>query len=707
MEWKAVIFDLDGVICFTDEYHYQAWKTVADEIGVLFDREVNQLLLGVSRMESLEIILKNAQRAFSLEEKQALAERKNALYRQMLGRMTPADLSPDTRDALVELRTRGYALAIGSSSKNAPFILERLGLCGFFDAVADGNCITRSKPDPEVFQKAAQMLGMPPESCLVVEDAVAGVQAAHAGGMKAACVGDAAEKQAGDHNLEKISDLLSLLPMGQSAQYKQKAKALKPELFHRTVSGHIPPHELRTGEGIAIDFGEHLVGYGRFSLAYSGVRPDAPVWLEVRFAERLCELEEKIGDYHGFVSAAWVQQEQLHVDCLPASICLPRRYAFRYMQVRVVALSGNCTVHIADARCDAVTSADENALQPWKGPQIGEKLDQVACRTLRDCMQEVFEDGPKRDRRLWMGDLFIQAKVNYETFRNNDLVKRCLYLFATCQLPDGHIPSSVFVQPEAESDGGWSFDYSLLYVPTLWDYWEASGDIETVRELWDIAWKQIQLAQAQFDDNHLIIAPAEMGWSFIDWSFVLDRQASTQGVYLYCLQSALKLAELMQDEGRKSAAQQEYAAKKQAAYAAFYDADKGLCVSGKECQISWASQIWLTLGGVLEGAEAQRALERIKDLPTAVVPATPYLMHYYVQALCLIGEFDRAWQTLRDYWGGMLQQGADTFWEMYDPDDPKLAPYGGTIVNSYCHAWSCGPAYFIRKYGEKMPIERG
>ena len=704
MEWKAVIFDLDGVICFTDEYHYQAWKAVADEIGAPFDREVNQQLLGVSRMDSLEIILKNAPRQYSAEEKLALAERKNELYRQMLWQMTPADLSKETRDMLEILRGRGYKLAIGSSSRNAPFILERLGLKGFFDAVADGNCITRSKPDPEVFLKAAQMLGLEPGDCLVVEDAVAGVQAAHSGGMRAACVGDAAKKQAGDYNLGRISELLQLLP---ETRFEQIAKALEPRLFHRKVSGQIPPHELRTGDAVTVDFGEHLAGYSEFTLNYTGKRPDAPVWLQVRFAERLCELEEKTEDYHGFVSAAWVQQEQLHVDCLPATISLPRRYAFRYMQVQILALSGNCALHVAETACDAVTSADEDALEPWHDTKIAEKLDKVSCLTLRDCMQEVFEDGPKRDRRLWLGDLRIQALVNYHTYRNNALVKRCLYLFATCQLPDGHIPSSLFVQPRVESEGGWSFDYSLLYVPTLWDYWEATGDTETVRDLWDVAWKQIELAREQFDENHLIIAPEEMGWCFIDWSFMLDRQASAQGVYLYCLRSATKLAELLQDEGRKAAAEQEYAAKKGAAHSAFLDTETGICVSGKSCQLSWASQIWLTLGGALEASEALTALEKIKEEQEAVTPATPYLMHHYVQALIQVRAFDAARQVLLDYWGGMLKQRADTFWEMYDPNDPKLAPYGGTIVNSYCHAWSCGPAYFIRKYGSQLGFCKG
>ena len=212
MTYRAVVFDLDGVICFTDEYHYQAWKALADRLRIPFDRTVNNRLRGVSRMASLEIILeKYSGPALSEEDKLALAAEKNALYRELLGQMSPADLSDEVRETLGELRRRGYLLAIGSSSKNAPFILERIGLDGYFDAVSDGNNITRSKPDPEVFLKAAEKLSLPPALCLVVEDAVSGAEAAHAGGMKAACVGDAARNGAGDYNLDAISDLLRIL----------------------------------------------------------------------------------------------------------------------------------------------------------------------------------------------------------------------------------------------------------------------------------------------------------------------------------------------------------------------------------------------------------------------------------------------------------------------------------------------------------------
>ena len=210
-DYDAVIFDLDGVICFTDEYHYQAWKSMADGIGVYFDREINNRLRGVSRMESLEIILERYGGVMSPAEKEELAAQKNELYKKLLANMSPADLSDEVKGTLDALRERGYALAIGSSSKNTPFILQQIGLGSYFDAVSDGNNIVNSKPDPEVFLKAAQMLCREPARCLVVEDAVSGAEAAHHGGMKAACVGDASKAGAGDYNMKSVKDLLEIL----------------------------------------------------------------------------------------------------------------------------------------------------------------------------------------------------------------------------------------------------------------------------------------------------------------------------------------------------------------------------------------------------------------------------------------------------------------------------------------------------------------
>ena len=211
-EKKAVIFDLDGVICFTDKYHYRAWKALADRLGIYFDEKINDRLRGVSRMASLEKKKKKSDKPYTQEEKEAFAEEKNNLYKELLKDMTEADLSEEVRATLEELRNRGYKLSIGSSSKNTKFILGQLGLGDFFDAIADGTDITNSKPDPEVFLKSAEKLGIEPSQCAVVEDAKSGIEAAKAAGMTAlALFGDAKECGEEDYNLAGFADLLNVL----------------------------------------------------------------------------------------------------------------------------------------------------------------------------------------------------------------------------------------------------------------------------------------------------------------------------------------------------------------------------------------------------------------------------------------------------------------------------------------------------------------
>lgn len=201
------------MICFTDTYHYHAWKALADRLGVYFDEATNDRLRGVSRMASLEIILKRSDREYTRAEKEALTEEKNAAYRKLLAMMTPADVSAEVRRTMEELRERGYLLGGGSSSKNTKFILRQTGLDDFFDAVADGTEITRSKPDPEVFLAAAEKLNVSPADCAVVEDARAGIRAAKAAGMTAlALFGDAKNCGLEDYNLTSFGDLLNVLP---------------------------------------------------------------------------------------------------------------------------------------------------------------------------------------------------------------------------------------------------------------------------------------------------------------------------------------------------------------------------------------------------------------------------------------------------------------------------------------------------------------
>jgi beta-phosphoglucomutase len=195
MKKSAVIFDLDGVIVSTDEYHYEAWKQISDQEGISFNKGINEKLRGVSRMESLEIIISNSDKSYSDSEKLLLAEQKNEIYRDLLNHLSANDILPGVRELILNLKGRGIKIAIGSSSKNTPFILEKIRMATTFDAIVDGNSIKNSKPDPEVFLLAAEKLGVHPGECIVMEDAEAGIEAAIAAKMKAVGIGTASSCQ--------------------------------------------------------------------------------------------------------------------------------------------------------------------------------------------------------------------------------------------------------------------------------------------------------------------------------------------------------------------------------------------------------------------------------------------------------------------------------------------------------------------------------
>jgi len=186
----ACLFDLDGVIVDTAKYHFLAWKQLADELNIDFTEEHNELLKGVSRMESLEIILRIGRKDIPKEQKLELAEEKNRNYLSYIKKMTESELLPGTRTFLQQLREMGIGIALGSASKNAMLILERLNIISLFDAIVDGTMVTNAKPDPEIYLKGADALKISPQACIVFEDALAGIEAAHRAGMVCIGVGD-------------------------------------------------------------------------------------------------------------------------------------------------------------------------------------------------------------------------------------------------------------------------------------------------------------------------------------------------------------------------------------------------------------------------------------------------------------------------------------------------------------------------------------
>lgn len=204
---KGCIFDLDGVIVDTAKYHYLAWKEVAGELGFEFTLKDNERLKGVSRVASLDILLSIGGIERSEEEKLCIADKKNKIYLGYILKMKPEEVLPGVREFLTALHEAGIKVSLGSASKNAKTILKQVGIEDLFDAIADGTNVAQAKPDPEVFLKGAELLGLLPSDCLVFEDAVAGIEAAHRGGMKCVGVGDPQVLEAADYHIQGFGEL--------------------------------------------------------------------------------------------------------------------------------------------------------------------------------------------------------------------------------------------------------------------------------------------------------------------------------------------------------------------------------------------------------------------------------------------------------------------------------------------------------------------
>lgn len=205
---KGAIFDLDGVIVDTAKYHYLAWKELADELGFFFKESDNERLKGVSRMRSLEILLEVGGITASESEKREMAESKNARYIKLLDDLDKRELLEGAEDYLKKLRSEGVLISLGSASKNAPLILEKLGIADLFDAIVDGNSVSKAKPDPEVFLKAAQMLNLSPVECCVFEDSQAGIEAARKAGCSVIAVDKGDVLKCADKYVKCLGDLL-------------------------------------------------------------------------------------------------------------------------------------------------------------------------------------------------------------------------------------------------------------------------------------------------------------------------------------------------------------------------------------------------------------------------------------------------------------------------------------------------------------------
>lgn len=476
-----------------------------------------------------------------------------------------------------------------------------------------------------------------------------------------------------------------------------KAQENFPELKYSVLTPDITEFIGSDGDSIILDLGEHAVGHFSFAFDRVGVFVDAPVRLNIKFGEDMREINDDFSQYNGILSKTWLQEETINLD-FPQKVTMPRRYACRYIKLTVKRTPR--PIRLFDFSFCASTSADVSVLKSANTEDaLLNKIDLVATNTLKECMQTFFEDGPKRDRRLWIGDLRLEALANYYTFNNLEIVKRCLYLFAAGECNDlGFLPSFVYETPYYHSGETHIEDYALLYVVSVCDYYEHTGDTDVVNDLLGICKSQMESFRAALDEN--LLAKKQDGWfAFIDWCPGLECLTALQGVYLYTLERFAELLKAIGDEEYE-----EYSSHisevRCASRKHLYDEKAEVFVNDSDnSQLSVHSQVWMILGGVITGEEGKRLLLSCLGNEEFKQPVTPYMRHYVVEAMLKLNMKDEAVQYLKNFWGGMVQLGADTFWEAYIPEDLEFSPYKDRMINSLCHAWSCTPAFFIRKYG--------
>lgn len=478
--------------------------------------------------------------------------------------------------------------------------------------------------------------------------------------------------------------------------YLKKADENLPLLHENVIIPEFPYTVLEQNDEVVIDLGNHYVGYFSFRMNYVDQYIDAPVKLCVRFCETKRELEDDFASYQGGLCSSWLQEEIINVD-FPEKYEMPRRYAVRYIKIRVLAAPKKLV--LTDLQFRAVTSADPEQLVPLGSCEDKmAKIDAVAVNTLKNCMQRVFEDGPKRDRRLWTGDLRLEALTNYYTFQNTALVRRCLYLFAAASVNDkGFLPGYIYENPAYVSGEWFLEDYALLFVASACDYYAHTKDEAVFRELYPVIKSQMEAMHRTVDKDG-IVTVANGCDAFIDWCQGLEKNTSLHGVYLYVLRLLIDVLEQMEHEDA-ACYRERYEKGCSSALAVLYDEEKQQFVNKKDHgQYSVHSAVWMVLGGVISGEKAERLLLDAIHCPDNVKPFTPYMHHYVVEALVQLGLKKEASEYIENYWGGMTDLGADTFYEVYVPDDLDFSPYGDRMINSMCHAWSCTPSYFIRKY---------
>lgn len=449
---------------------------------------------------------------------------------------------------------------------------------------------------------------------------------------------------------------------------------------------------------VILDLGDHYTGYFSMKVEHMGMPADAPLRFKLTFAEVPAELNTPFEPYTGSLSRAWLQDEIITVMRLPQTVTVERRLACRYVKIELLAQS-YYDFTFSDFNFSAETSAhgDVPALAASADPMI-KRINEIGLKTLAECMQTVYEDGPKRDQRLWIGDLYLEALANAYSYKNHDLTKRCLYLLAGLADEEGFLHATVYEYPKPEPQTNQhTMDYSLLYGVALLEYLKETGDRATAEELWPVVKYQIEFARTYLKDFIYDVDKQPSWWLVFDWKDDLNRAAPIQGLMTFAIDKSYELACLLGCEAEVKEWPSVVKSMRKASREKYYDKSRGVITSGGG-QVSYLSQVWMILSETLSAKESVRALEYVLSDSATCYPGSPYAYHYLIEAMLQCGMNDRARELLISYWGGMIEKGADTFWEVYDPNDDKKSPYGFFPVNSYCHAWSCTPVYFINKY---------
>jgi len=466
-------------------------------------------------------------------------------------------------------------------------------------------------------------------------------------------------------------------------------------------AAELSTYKLQKGDTLILDFGRNMVGY------LQGVST-GKAKMQIEPAEVLAELGDSWEKFpasfdNGYKPTRTWSPKVLDIQ---NNWRCSERLTFRY--VRLVILEATDEIVLSKLNCDEVSAVPYQSIKPLEGfsPKM-QQIDLVAQYTLRNCIQEVFEDGPKRDQRLWLGDLRLQAMLDALTFKSDSIVKRCLLLFAGTQRDDGFIASCVY---NTSMGGNPAIgdemipDYAMLFGSTLLNYAKSSNDLKLAKTLYPVACQQVDLVCSKWLSAGNYLEIPNSIWMLIDWSKELDRQAAEQATLIYAINTLSELTNMIglpKDANKWDELNEKLRA---AAVERYYDKKKGLFVSGPQHQVSWATQIWMVLAGVVDKKECARILKNVAADASAIKPGCPYLVHHLVEAYLMCDMDKEAYQLIDTYWGGMIDKGATTFWEIYDPENPYKSPYNSHLFNSYCHAWSCTPAWFLRHlvYGKRL-----